>query len=947
MNGARSTFMRKGYLLTALAAAALLAASPGTALAQTTTGVTITGPTNNTINEGGTATYTVAIRGYVGVAVDGDGDGAISATEAQNPAPFTVALGNPTSDADPPATAGEVPAADATGDLNSNAHRLSFMVDPPSNSSTTNRLLFTASGTISVATLHDNDAEDEHFTLAFTALTGVDQVFTMAATTDTTNISLPANAPTALIIDDDETQTYTLTLAPGQTPTEGAAFTVNLAASPPHEDGTGTLNVIIDQQRGWAYTVAGATPPATSTTVGFTEGTDVTRAISITQAPNDAGQNPNGDGNRVTDTVTVSAHTGVAGASMRQASLPVDVADANALQAVTAKVVDADGVVLATQPTSVEEGESVKIRVMPVDKDGKVTTANEALKIALASSGSADSRDFRLSAPIEITSGQNASNSVDLIVESDEDVGMEMLVLDATVSGEPAKGSETSTSEGVLTLELEDATDKKIWPKSETDAYPSITDPMEEAAGDEGLNPGESFMVEMDDLFHLKEGYSATYGATNDGSAVSISERGDVLTIEAEESGTSKVTVTGTASAAATFAPSQTVSNVAHVAFEVTVVDKELVVTLAADPMEIEEGGTSTITAMANRAVVAGDGDVAIDLSVVGHGTLDDDSITIAMGEMSGSAMLTAADNSDYGENDPITVVASGSGIDGQVSVSVSVMDNDEAPVEPEPTNSIEANPQDDAYPIITDAIAAGAGEEGFNPGESAMVDAADLFTVMDGYTASYAASVEGDAATASVSGSHVTVMAEMLGEAKVTITGTATEASSSFEAGQPATNVATVTFPVTVEDKGLRITLHAPDNVMEGNVVEGQSYHLTVQANRVVREDTVVSFGRDRAMSDAEEGTDYELDDVTMLAGSDSVRATLNVLEDMEPDSGTNDNMGEALVIYAMAGDAQSDDLHLTIWDQAVPALPLIAQLALALFLALGGARLYRRRQG
>ena len=34
MNGARSTFMRRGYLLTALAAAVLLAASPGTASAQ-------------------------------------------------------------------------------------------------------------------------------------------------------------------------------------------------------------------------------------------------------------------------------------------------------------------------------------------------------------------------------------------------------------------------------------------------------------------------------------------------------------------------------------------------------------------------------------------------------------------------------------------------------------------------------------------------------------------------------------------------------------------------------------------------------------------------------------------------------------------------------------------------------------------------------------------------
>ena len=59
MNGARSIFMRKGYWLTALAAIVLLAASPGTASAQ----VTVTGPT--TVTEGGTATYAVAVKGYV------------------------------------------------------------------------------------------------------------------------------------------------------------------------------------------------------------------------------------------------------------------------------------------------------------------------------------------------------------------------------------------------------------------------------------------------------------------------------------------------------------------------------------------------------------------------------------------------------------------------------------------------------------------------------------------------------------------------------------------------------------------------------------------------------------------------------------------------------------------------------------------------------------------
>ncbi|MCY4602390.1 MAG: hypothetical protein OXF27_21005 [Acidobacteria bacterium] len=755
-----------------------------------------------------------------------------------------------------------------------------------------------------------------------------------------------------LVIDDDETQTYVLTLAPTHTaanpPTEQQEVTVNLTAMPAHtsQGSSGELTLDLDP------TVAGLAVGG----IAGNAATVTTAAQVITFTPGGAADaQPNGDGNRVTDTYTLTVYSGNAVNSDVEATLDIPVVDIHPLPMVDAVLVDAQGRHLDPQPTSVEEGSEVNVvfRTYTVNATtGQSVYAgdDENLTVRLDPTGDADAADYSLVQTISIptTATDGVSSAVALEVRSDEDVGEETLAFDAVVSGNAQIGSETETSEGVISLTITDATEKKIQPKSETDAYPSIQDPMAEAAGDDGLNPGESFMVSMDDLFTLMDGYTATYGANSEGSAVSISERGDVLTIEAEESGTSKVTVTGTASvAASSFAPSQTISNVAHIAFEVMVVDTELVVTLAADPMEIEEGGTSTITAMANRAVVAGDGDVTINLSVVGDGTLDADSIMIAMDEMSGSAMLTAADNSDYGENDPVTVVASGSGIDGQVSIAVSVMDNDEAPVEPEPTNSIEANPQDDAYPIITAAIEAGAGEEGFNPGESAMVDAAELFTVMEGYTATYAASVEGEAASTLVSGSHVTVTAEMLGEAKVTITGTATAASSSFEAGQPAINVATVTFPVMVDDKGLRITLHAPDNVMEGNLVEGQSYTLTVQANRVVREDTMVSFGRDRSMSDADEGTDYELNDVTMLAGSDSVKATLDVLEDMEPDAGTDDNMGEALVIYAMAGDAQSDDLHLTIWDQAVPSLPLIGQLLLALFLMLGGARLYRRRQG
>ena len=50
-------------------------------------------------------------------------------------------------------------------------------------------------------------------------------------------------------------------------------------------------------------------------------------------------------------------------------------------------------------------------------------------------------------------------------------------------------------------------------------------------------------------------------------------------------------------------------------------------------------------------------------------------------------------------------------------------------------------------------------------------------------------------------SGDSVSVMAGAAGDAKVTITGTAKMAASSFVASQDATNVASITFPVTVED--------------------------------------------------------------------------------------------------------------------------------------------------
>ena len=67
MNGARSTFMRKGYWLTAFAAAVLLAASPGTASAQSATFST----TSVTVAEGASSEMDTGAPQIVDINISG------------------------------------------------------------------------------------------------------------------------------------------------------------------------------------------------------------------------------------------------------------------------------------------------------------------------------------------------------------------------------------------------------------------------------------------------------------------------------------------------------------------------------------------------------------------------------------------------------------------------------------------------------------------------------------------------------------------------------------------------------------------------------------------------------------------------------------------------------------------------------------------------------------
>ena len=126
--------------------------------------------------------------------------------------------------------------------------------------------------------------------------------------------------------------------------------------------------------------------------------------------------------------MTLTAHSGAVGRSMERADVTIKVADIHALPAVAMMVTDDKGKVLEEQPTSVPEGESVMVAVMPVDKDGDAIDAKEELKVALRPTGTADAADYTLVGTFTIADEANISNAVEIEVRSDEDVGMESLM---------------------------------------------------------------------------------------------------------------------------------------------------------------------------------------------------------------------------------------------------------------------------------------------------------------------------------------------------------------------------------------------------------------------------------------------------------------------------------------------------------------------------------------
>ena len=390
-------------------------------------------------------------------------------------------------------------------------------------------------------------------------------------------------------------------------------------------------------------------------------------------------------------------------------------------------------------------------------------------------------------------------------------------------------------------------------------------------------------------------------------------------------------------------------------------------VTVAVDKSTIEEGGKAKLTYTINRnprttIVLPGevreysDEALTITLSMGGGTATSDDyrimDMTLKVDKHSGKAadgwMQTAAAEVEIRADEivegmeTLMISAAVAGADNMYGTGSEMPEGAMATLNIEDATAkyVWAKTQEEVEAAIYAAKNAGAGDDmTFTAGEMIEVMGSALFSAAEGVTLSYTAESDmSDVASVSVSGGTVMVTAAGEGMAHITITAHASMPSGAMVVDQTDPREASVKFPVEVGLEALSIMLSGPEDM---NLAEGMSAMVTATANRAVSADTMVMLMRDRSMSSAGDD-DFMAEAITIKAGemmgSTMVMAVEdNMAEDMEE-----------LVLYGMtegmAGEV-TGEVKLYIWDAAVPALPIIAQLLLAAFLAIGGYRRYLRR--
>ena len=804
-------------------------------------------------------------------------------------------------------------AEDATSEaadvsLNPGAATLTFLANTTGSAVTRE-----VSGTILLQTNHDPDAEDETVVLAISASGG--------------GLSIRAGdrageEPLRIVtVDDDETQSYVLALTPGAAPREGAPFDVTVRADPEHEDGSKTLTL---QIRETGYSLDTDDRTNGDQLSGILDGDNPSFTAAITPPAN--------DGNRVDDTVTVTAYSGTVGNATEEDSQTFRVADAHALPAPTAITVvarDAANQVVS----SVSEDGDVELTISVARGRGRTAATGEALSVALslAPSDPAQASTYRL-APARVAlpavtpdGTQPAATAVRLEALLDEFVNDDRLVLNLVTTGESTHGA--GSVESSFEIAVEDTTVKQITPKPDSAVKQAFDTASAAVAGADGLNPGEAFSVAVSDLFEgMAPGSTVVYSATSSAPSVQVSASTTAVTVTAVTAGSAVVRVNARVTGFASAVP-QTRSDEAAIEHTVTVGDLPLQVSLTADPpASVEEGGAVTLTAASNRAVLAGE-DATVRLTLVGPVVEPaPTSMTIAVGEKRASVMFEVVDDDEVKDLGEVVVVATGDSLETDPTrLDIAVTENDAQTVHTYTFTASATRVTEGGEIQLVVTAAPAVTEETLVSLTASPRGLADDFTLDPPAITLAAGSTSGTAALEATDDDVV--------EDTETLTLTATD---------PGKVLIGAVEIMIVDNDTVDYTFLGPSELGERkeNLVEGEKpEELKVWASAPSSRDAVF-FVRLGAKSVADED-DFTLDPTSIVieAGAREATAALKVADDGV------DEHSETLVLVAVAADGgEVGSLTFTLWDAAVPFLPFAARLLLAVCLAVGGYRRLRR---
>ncbi|MCY4616412.1 MAG: fibronectin type III domain-containing protein, partial [Chloroflexi bacterium] len=452
-----------------------------------------------------------------------------------------------------------------------------------------------------------NNAEDEVVNVA---------EFTVSHNILTSLTPATATGKDGVIIEDTDPQNYVLSLPTGESSImEGAvdATVLTLRAQPPK-----TVNVT-----GVAFTRSPNNAVYTLTNPGgaalapqeLAAGGTVT--VELLAGP---------DGNRMDETVTVTASAGTGADEVELIAQSFDVTDAHKLPMLAGDLWDSDDM----EVTSAMEGAGYTLRVFPVDADGDRIAASEDWTVTLTTSGTATegaSADYTLADSVTIEENTDADTShdtADLMVATDNDLDPnETVMISYTVMGDPANGPGTSDVMNLLTVTIADATMPKVTAKDE-DAVQAVIDAALAQAGSDGFNPGDSITFSPAGMFSdPAEGYELRYDAgSGDPTKVRAGVSNGMVTLDAEAVGEgTMVTVTAiTRMPPSVTFPTQTQADEVSVQFPVDVVAKPVVPVAPSAPQNLVAASGDEHVVLTWTAPASGDTPTGYEYRVTGAG---------------------------------------------------------------------------------------------------------------------------------------------------------------------------------------------------------------------------------------------------------------------------------------------------------------------------------------